>query len=136
MKKMSYLFLATILFICGKTFGQTAQDTVYLAQDSHADAGKYLPAPPDTASLPFVDDFQQWIWGSRCATLSVGDRQVGSRCGARYACVPSLARHLASPSASRRHPPYGNLYDVQVIPAAVAQRRPNRSICDIVPLIG
>ena len=41
----------------------TAQDTVYLAQDSHADAGKYLPAPPDTASLAFVDDFQQWIWG-------------------------------------------------------------------------
>lgn len=63
MKKMRYLFLVTILIICGRTFGQTAQDTVYLAQNSHADAGKYLPAPPDTASLAFVDDFQQWIWG-------------------------------------------------------------------------
>lgn len=72
MKKMRYLFLATILVICGKTFGQTAQDTVYLAQDSHADAGKYLPAPPDTASLAFVDDFQQWIWGKSVRSTERG----------------------------------------------------------------
>ena len=63
MKRIVFWVLVLMLAICGKMNAQTAQDTVYLAQDSHPDAGIYLPAPPDTASLAFVDDFQQWIWG-------------------------------------------------------------------------
>lgn len=74
MKRMRYLTLVTMLAICCKMSAQTAQDTVYLAQDSHPDAGLYLPAPPDTASMAFVDDFQQWIWGKSVRNTERGQQ--------------------------------------------------------------
>lgn len=38
-------------------------DTVYVKDFEMPNAGYFLPAPPDTASLDFVDDMLQWQWG-------------------------------------------------------------------------
>ena len=40
-----------------------AQNTEYYNLQQLPDAGIYLPAPPDTSSLLFADDFNQWVWG-------------------------------------------------------------------------
>ena len=38
-------------------------DTIYVKPYEMPNAGYYLPAPPDTASMDFVDDMRQWQWG-------------------------------------------------------------------------
>ena len=40
-----------------------SSDTVYVKPYEMPNAGFYLPAPPDTASMDFVDDMIQWQWG-------------------------------------------------------------------------
>ena len=57
--------LATILLtaVASPLLGQTAEDTVYVFKSDQPDAGYFLPAPPDTASMDFTDDMLQWQWG-------------------------------------------------------------------------
>ena len=52
--------LATTLNIA---FAQTDTSKVYIFLNDIPDAGIYLPAPPDTASLIYADDIIQWQWG-------------------------------------------------------------------------
>ena len=40
-----------------------SNDTVYVKPYEMPNAGYYLPAPPDTASMDFFDDMIQWQWG-------------------------------------------------------------------------
>ena len=40
-----------------------SNDTVYVKPYEMPNAGYYLPAPPDTASMDFIDDMIQWQWG-------------------------------------------------------------------------
>ena len=51
----------TISAIC--TSAQTDTSKVYTFIENMPDAGIYLPAPPDTASLEYADDVIQWQWG-------------------------------------------------------------------------
>ena len=51
----------TISAIC--TSAQTDSSKVYTFLENMPDAGIYLPAPPDTASLEYADDVIQWQWG-------------------------------------------------------------------------
>lgn len=61
MKRLSLAF--TALVFCGIIVAQTASDSVYVFLDDMADAGIYLPAPPDTASPLFAADFLTWQYG-------------------------------------------------------------------------
>jgi len=63
--QMKSWMLATILAIAWVSGmkAQTAEDTVYVFFEDQPDAGYFLPAPPDTASLEFNDDVLQWLWG-------------------------------------------------------------------------
>ena len=40
-----------------------SNDTLYVKPYEMPNAGYYLPAPPDTASMDFIDDMIQWQWG-------------------------------------------------------------------------
>ena len=57
--------LAAILTFCGITSAkaQTADDTVYVFLADQPYGAHFIPAPPDTASLDFMDDMLQWEWG-------------------------------------------------------------------------
>ena len=54
---------AALIFsgICASA--QTDTSKVYTFLENMPDAGIYLPAPPDTASLEYADDVIQWQWG-------------------------------------------------------------------------
>ena len=55
----------TAILICGHLYtqAQTLSDSVYVMPDDMPDGGYFLPAPPDSASMDFVDDISQWQWG-------------------------------------------------------------------------
>lgn len=66
--------LAAIMTICGihNSKAQTADDTVYVFKADQPNAAYYLPAPPDTASLIFIDDMAQWQWGKKMRATKRG----------------------------------------------------------------
>lgn len=63
------MLLSVGLLLCGSLQAQKAKktivssDTVYVKNNEMPNAGYFLPAPPDTASMDFVDDMIQWQWG-------------------------------------------------------------------------
>lgn len=68
MKQKTLGMLVAILFFCGilSVGAQTEnkkKDSAYFNMFGLPNPCVYLPAPPDTASLFFVDDFQQFLWG-------------------------------------------------------------------------
>ncbi|MCR4860379.1 MAG: phosphatase PAP2 family protein [Bacteroidales bacterium] len=63
MKKFAFS-LAAIAAFATLSFSALAQDfRPYLKRDALPDGALYLPAPPDTASLRFFDDWVQHRWG-------------------------------------------------------------------------
>lgn len=64
MKSLRYLFVP-VLAVCSTlgVMAQTAADSVYVFRDDQADAGYFLPAPPEVGSMEYVDDLLQWQWG-------------------------------------------------------------------------
>ena len=69
MYQKTFLLLSVGLLLCGTSQARKAKrpvisnDTVYVTSQDMPNAGYFLPAPPDTASMDFVDDMIQWQWG-------------------------------------------------------------------------
>lgn len=61
-KKTNLMFVVLFASLQG-TMAQTAEDTVYVFKDDHANPHVFLPAFPDTASVEFLDDMLQFQWG-------------------------------------------------------------------------
>ena len=59
------LLLAAILIVGGTitALAQTAEDTVYVFKADQPNGGYFIPAPPDSSSVDFMDDMLQWEWG-------------------------------------------------------------------------
>ncbi len=72
MKKILLSFLICLLGL--QTMGQDVDTLPYFRTDSLPDAGIYLPAPPDTCSPLFIDDFQQWLWGKSMRSTPRGQQ--------------------------------------------------------------
>lgn len=62
---IAFLWLFAFSFcLSGTLFAQQDDSSYfYFTKEELPDAGIYLPAPPAVESLPFSDDFLQWIWG-------------------------------------------------------------------------
>ena len=61
MKKILMMTAAAMMAAANLT-AQTAADTVYVFEADQPDVLYFLPAPPDSTSLDFVDDMLQWEW--------------------------------------------------------------------------
>ena len=69
-------FLAAVLCCCGMmtASAQTAEDTVYVFRADQPYGTYFLPAPPDTASLAYIDDLVQFQWGKTQRNTPRGDQ--------------------------------------------------------------
>lgn len=71
--KTRIALLLTLLFSTSQgMWAQLSSDTVYVPIDQLPNAGYYLPAPPDTASMDYIDDILQWQWGKSQRPLARG----------------------------------------------------------------
>ena len=48
--------------------------SLYIERENQPDAGIFLPAPPDTCDVEYIDDFVQWQWGKRVRPTERGER--------------------------------------------------------------
>ena len=70
MKRLIFFFL--ILTATQSAWAQLSPDSFYVSKAELPNAGYYLPAPPDTASMDYVDDIIQWQWGKTQRPLPRG----------------------------------------------------------------
>lgn len=74
------LFLASsmLFFPVQGVFSQIPQwggaRNIYIEREDQPDAGVFLPAPPDTSDIAYIDDFVQWQWGKSVRPTSRGER--------------------------------------------------------------
>jgi membrane-associated phospholipid phosphatase len=61
-KRIFLLFLALLLTVAGTITAQN-EDTVYVALSDQPDGVFFLPAPPATDQMAYVDDLIRWQWG-------------------------------------------------------------------------
>ena len=47
---------------------------LYIQREDQPDGGIFLPAPPDTGSVAYIDDFIQWQWGKSMRATERGER--------------------------------------------------------------
>ena len=80
------MLAATLL--CGTTaVAQTGADSTYVMPAEFANAGYFMPAPPDSMSLAFTDDLLQWQWGK-----SMRHTERGRRANREAAMSPAALR--------------------------------------------
>lgn len=72
MTKRLFLFVATLCMAAQMAMAQEPEDIIYVALDDMPDVTYYLPTPPDTASIIFIDDMAQWQWGKTMRTTERG----------------------------------------------------------------
>lgn len=68
---------ATVVLLCILVQGATAQtaaDTVYVFQKDQPNGHQFLPTPPDSVSLDFMDDMLQWEWGKSVRLTPRGEK--------------------------------------------------------------
>ena len=67
MKSMNLWMLAAILTICGRAtvFAQDTERVVnaYFTTGEMPDMMKFLPGPPDSTSVAFMNDVARYYWG-------------------------------------------------------------------------
>ncbi len=67
------IFLSVVMAALTQgVWAQLGADTFYVSKDALPDASYYLPAPPDTASMDYIDDLLQWQWGKTQRPLPRG----------------------------------------------------------------
>ena len=71
---MKRLFFLLFAGLCLYVQAQNLDTVPYFADQGIPDAAIFLPAPPDTCSPLFIDDFSQWLWGKSMRPSARGER--------------------------------------------------------------
>ena len=61
--KLLRLFIAVLLLTGGTAFAQSRKVDAYFTTSEMPDLVKWLPAPPDTNSVQFINDISRYYWG-------------------------------------------------------------------------
>ena len=74
MKRTAFIFVALWGTLC-----LNAQETSkanrwpsFLSKTDFADATKFIPAPPDTSSIAYLNDFNRYQWGKSMRNTARG----------------------------------------------------------------
>lgn len=78
MKKLSLTFISTViaLTITAQSKPKEPQMTGFLMQDQLPQGMVYLPAPPDTSSIAYLNDFHRYQWGKSMRSTERGRQAV------------------------------------------------------------
>lgn len=106
---MKKTFLTLVVCFLGlQSLAQNLDTVPYFSNDSMPDAGIYLPAPPDTCSPLFIDDFQQWLWGKSIRSTPRGlqasresEYSIERMCGIYSEALGFTVSHQTTPAIFR-----------------------------------
>lgn len=96
------VFVASLL--CCSLYAQTAEDEVYVYLENTPDAGIYLPAPPDMASVHFATDVWTWQFGKTLRPTPRGEKASRESMWSAGEMMRILSEALETPISEEQTP--------------------------------
>ena len=126
-----------LLFISQSVSSQYRTQTVnlYVEREDQPDGGIFLPAPPDTASVAYIDDFIQWQWGKTVRPTERGERASQESASSTTEMARIYSEALGFKISRTETPAIYNLMSRSYHTAEQASKNPKAKYMRIRPVI-
>ena len=141
MKKTIRLFLASFVMLAfvQNVYPQFSQRSstanLYVQREDQPDGGIFLPAPPDTSSVAYIDDFVQWQWGKSVRQTERGERASQESASSTTEMARIFSEALGFKISRTETPAIYNLMSRTYHTAEQASKNPKAKYMRIRPVI-
>jgi len=144
MKKIIRLFLASLVMLVSiqNAYSQFPQrnsssstQNLYVERENQPDGGIFLPAPPDTSSVAYIDDFMQWQWGKTVRPTERGERASDESASSTTEMARIYSEALGFKISRSETPAIYNLMSRSYHTAEQASKNPKAKYMRIRPVI-
>ena len=144
MKKIIRLFLASLVMLVSiqNAYSQFPQrssssstQNLYIERENQPDGGIFLPAPPDTSSVAYIDDFMQWQWGKTVRPTERGERASDESASSTTEMARIYSEALGFKISRSETPAIYNLMSRSYHTAEQASKNPKAKFMRIRPVI-
>jgi len=108
---------------------------LYIERENQPDGGIFLPAPPDTASVAYIDDFVQWQWGKSIRMTERGERASQESASSTAEMARIFSEALGLKISRSETPAIYNLITRSYHTAEQASKNPKEKYMRIRPVI-
>lgn len=125
------------LLVSQSIFSQYRTQTVnlYVEREDQPDGGIFLPAPPDTSSVAYLDDFVQWQWGKAMRQTERGERASQESASSTTEMARIYSEALGFKISRTETPAIYNLMSRSYHTAEQASKNPKAKYMRIRPVI-
>lgn len=129
--------LFILLLVTQSVFSQYRQSTpnLYVERENQPDGAIFLPAPPDTASVAYIDDFVQWQWGKTVRPTERGERASQESASSTTEMARIFSEALGIKISRSETPAIYNLLSRSYHTAEQASKNPKAKYMRIRPVI-
>ena len=126
-----------LLLVSQSIFSQYRTQTVnlYVEREDQPDGGIFLPAPPDTSSVAYLDDFVQWQWGKAMRQTERGERASQESASSTTEMARIYSEALGFKISRTETPAIYNLMSRSYHTAEQASKNPKAKYMRIRPVI-
>ena len=127
-----------LLLISQSVFSQyrsSQSANLYVEREDQPDGGIFLPAPPDTASVAYIDDFIQWQWGKSVRPTERGERASQESASSTTEMARIYSEALGFKISRTETPAIYNLMSRSYHTAEQASKNPKAKYMRIRPVI-
>ena len=141
MRKTIRLILASVLMLVyvQSAYSQFSQRgstvNLYVEREDQPDGGIFLPAPPDTSSVAYIDDFMQWQWGKTVRPTERGERASKESASSTTEMARIYSEALGFTISRSETPAIYNLMSRSYHTAEQASKNPKAKYMRIRPVI-
>ena len=141
MRKTIRLILASVLMLVyvQSAYSQFSQRgstvNLYVEREDQPDGGIFLPAPPDTSSVAYIDDFMQWQWGKTVRPTERGERASKESASSTTEMARIYSEALGFTISRSETPAIYNLMSRSYHTAEQASKNPKEKYMRIRPVI-
>ena len=108
---------------------------LYVQREDQPDGGIFLPAPPDTSSVAYIDDFLQWQWGKSVRPTERGERASAESASSTSEMARIYSEALGFKISRSETPAIYNLMSRAYHTAEQASKNPKEKYMRIRPVI-
>ena len=136
MRRIIRLLLLVVLLPVQSVYSQWYSAVrLYIEREEQPDAAIFLPAPPDTASVAYIDDFVQWQWGKTVRQTERGERASRESASSTSEMARIFSEALGLKISRSETPAIYNLISRSYHTAEQASKNPKEKYMRIRPVI-
>ena len=114
---------------------RSSTQNIYIQRDDQPNAAIFLPAPPDTCDVAYLDDFVQWQWGKSMRLTERGERASDESASSTTEMARIYSQALGFNISRSETPAIYNLMSRSYHTAEQASKNPKEKYMRIRPVI-